>query len=196
MDDFKLEHPLPYDFHPQDFYATPAWVTELLIKHAPPTRDKFILDPCAGNGAIVKVFHSHGYGVAANEIRVEEQSNLVEICGMMHWSICDFLSTNIFTYLNRDDFSIITNPPFSIGTQIANRCLNIESDYIALLLRIDVIGSENWRVFFTKHRPTKILPITKRPSFTGDGNTDFYNYGWFIWDSDRPSLDIVPVRPE
>src|SRR3954469_14969020 len=51
----------------QNFYATPAWVTEALLRsvHLPKGR---IWEPCCGDGAMARVLESHGYPVVATDL--------------------------------------------------------------------------------------------------------------------------------
>ena len=49
-----------------DFYATPAWVTEALLRHI-----RFrgpIWEPCCGDGAMSTVLGRHGYEVVSTDI--------------------------------------------------------------------------------------------------------------------------------
>src|SRR6516225_4089665 len=49
-----------YERLPDDAYYTPQWVVEALLPHIP-KRVTTILEPAAGNGAIVKVLQRAGY---------------------------------------------------------------------------------------------------------------------------------------
>ncbi|CAH2604863.1 conserved protein of unknown function [Rhodovastum atsumiense] len=55
-----------YDRKGRDFYATPAWVTEALLRHV-----RFrgrVWEPCCGTGAITTVLQRHGYEVTSTDI--------------------------------------------------------------------------------------------------------------------------------
>ena len=52
-------HVSGYEREGQDFYATPAWVTEALLRHV-----RFrgpVWEPCCGDGAMSSVLAGHGY---------------------------------------------------------------------------------------------------------------------------------------
>ena len=59
-------HVSGYDRKGQDFYATPAWVTESLLSHV-----RFrgpIWEPCCGDGAMSSVLAAHRYKVVSTDI--------------------------------------------------------------------------------------------------------------------------------
>jgi hypothetical protein len=50
----------------QDFYATPSWVTEALLRHV-----RFrgpVWEPCCGDGAMSKIFTARGYDVVSTDL--------------------------------------------------------------------------------------------------------------------------------
>jgi len=55
-----------YDRKVQDFYATPDWVTEALLRHVQ-FRGR-VWEPCCGTGAITTVLQRHGYSVTSTDI--------------------------------------------------------------------------------------------------------------------------------
>lgn len=63
---------------PFDFYPTPFDVVEKLLQNHK-LRVGAILEPCAGDGAIIRVIRKFGYKnkIIANEIRKEEEINLI-----------------------------------------------------------------------------------------------------------------------
>jgi hypothetical protein len=50
----------------QDFYATPAWVTEALLRHV--SFRGPIWEPCCGDGAMSRVLQARGYQVVSTDI--------------------------------------------------------------------------------------------------------------------------------
>ena len=59
-------HVSGFDRAGDDFYATPAWVTEALLQHI-----RFrgpIWEPCCGDGAMSTVLSGHGYKVVSTDI--------------------------------------------------------------------------------------------------------------------------------
>src|SRR3954465_3015373 len=62
-----LKRQLDFPRQPQDFYATPAWVTEVLLHWVPLPSGK-IWDPCCGDGAVARALEAHGHDVVATDL--------------------------------------------------------------------------------------------------------------------------------
>lgn len=59
-------HQSGYAREGQDFYATPAWVTEALLQHV--TLRGPVWEPCCGDGAMSRVLTAHGHAVTSTDI--------------------------------------------------------------------------------------------------------------------------------
>lgn len=190
---FQLTSPLPYglDDRRADYWPTPAWVTEALLDSdvAPPTVP--VLEPAAGDGAIVRVLRSRGYAVDAVELREEEREHL-EAARCQSISIGDWLQVSAGLSTSRR--AIVTNPPFSIALPFARACLTVGAVYVALLLPVTSLAgaAAAWGPFWRDHPPTALRPLRRRPRFAGNG-TDRVGVTWVIWQQGRPCLDLVPV---
>src|SRR3954453_12963614 len=57
---------LGYERQDKDFYPTPAWVTEALLRTV--RLPKGIWEPCCGDGAMARVLESHGHHVVATDL--------------------------------------------------------------------------------------------------------------------------------
>ena len=190
---FWLEHPLPHGLsdqtRPADFWPTPRASTEALLASYPPPRGMPVLDPCAGDGAILRVLADHGYATRAVELREEEFSRLLDVAE--DTVIADWLAV-AWQYCGTQ--AIATNPPFSLAVEIISACLGTRAEYIAALLPADIIARDkrrqSWRRIFEERGPTAIRGLRNRPSFSGDGKTAFSEYAWFIWDRNCNPLDI------
>lgn len=169
-----------------DFYRTPDYtIRELLLNYE--LQDGWILEPCAGDGAICKALREDpDYSdrtIIGTEIRIEEQDSL--------FKYCDGVTIGDFLKLDRDDFeyfmssppkTIITNPPFSIAQEIIEHCFEIadEDTEIIMLLRLGFLESQARVSFWKEHPNVSLITLAERPSFTGKG-TDSTAYGWYIW---------------
>lgn len=147
-----------------DFYPTPSWVTKLLLNRLDIRADDIFLEPAAGAMDIY---------------------NLVEIDE--HRKKFAELSLGI-DYLKTDmDFSadvIITNPPFSLFEAFIATAIHRDlkpTGTMAMLLRVNALGGNLRAAFWRMYRPTHMLVVTPRPSFSGSG-TDSSEYAWFVWD--------------
>lgn len=82
-----------------------------------------------------------------------------------------------------NSFSAITNPPFDQALPFAQSLVvDLHLPYVALLLRLGFLASRKRYPFLSTYPPDAIVVLSKRPSFTGDGKTDSYDYGWFVWE--------------
>jgi len=98
---------------PSDIAYTPGWVVaRMLDDDAAPDHRWTVLDPCAGDGAIVRVLLQRGYQAHAVEIREECLADLERLCPT---AIGDWLA---LAHLTQPE-AIVTNPPFSLGPQFA-----------------------------------------------------------------------------
>jgi hypothetical protein len=175
-----------------DFWPTPAHAIESLLDSDPPPKGRLVLEPAAGDGAIVRVLLERGYRVTAIEIRACEIPQLQALCP----AICgDFLGPRPHE-LFADGRPVLTNPPFSLWRQFAARSLELQPNpthrYIALLLRCNTLGSGPAAEFWNNNPPSAIRPLKRRPSFSGDGKTDGAEYAWIIWDH-RPPVDLKVI---
>jgi tRNA G10 N-methylase Trm11 len=57
---------LPYTRQEKDFYPTPDWVTEALLRRV--RLPKGIWEPCCGNGAMAQVLEAHGHLVVGTDL--------------------------------------------------------------------------------------------------------------------------------
>lgn len=81
----------------RDFYATPAWVTEALLRHV--TLRGPVWEPCCGDGAMSRVIEAAGHDVYSSDL-VERGYGEAGI---------DFLAC---TAVPAGCRSIVTNPPY------------------------------------------------------------------------------------
>lgn len=161
-----------------DFYPTPYSAIESFLLNYGMKTDSKILEPCAGNGNIIRCLRDFGYkNIDAVEIREEEKHNLYELADNVY--IEDFLKAN---HLNGRYDVIITNPPFSQALEFIEKSLDIvkPGGLVIMLLRTNFLESKRRFDFWQKHPLTGLYVLHQRPSFTGKG-TDATSYSWFVW---------------
>lgn len=156
-----------------DFYETPAWATRSLLRRLGLERQIFargrsptVLDPCAGNGAILEVVRAEWpeSQLLAFELRAEREA---AIRGAMSDNGC-FLARDSLT---REPWEIhgcsadlvLTNPPFVKDLAFVERALR-EAPFVAMLLKLSFMASIA-RLPFHKEHPSSVLPLPRRPSF-------------------------------
>lgn len=152
-----------------DFYETPYSMTQQFLEAEGDRLTGSLLEPAAGDGAIVKVLSNAGYSVVSKDI-ANNQDFLEEI----------------------DKFNcIVTNPPFSLALQFIDKAKAL-SDYFAFLLPLSYLhGKKRYDTVYTdKEFPLSRIYVFTRYPMLGDPlredgkyRTGMMVYAWFVWDS-------------
>jgi len=178
---------------PLDHYRTPRWCVEALIRRewlAPlfseagelPT----FLDPGCGDGAILRALRDclpppgSFLGVELDPTRAAaaRRGGLQVIEG-------DFLSyAEQWTGSPRVQ-AVVGNPPYRQAADFVRAALKIipPTGKVAFLLRLNFLGSSRKRqdIVGAGSPLERVLVLSRRPSFTGNGKTDACDYAWFVW---------------
>ena len=78
---------------------------------------------------------------------------------------------------------IITNPPFRLAEQFIRQCAKHKKPF-ALLLKSQFWNAEKRYKLFLEITPTRVLPLTWRPDFTGKGQA-MMDMSWCVWDLEQ-----------
>ncbi len=177
---------------PNEAYPTPAWCVRRMLEVAPWRdgaswpRSPRILEPCAGEGAIVRVLRGAypSAVIEALEIRCVSHE-AIRAAGISHAFIgLDALKLNWET-VGTD--LCLTNPPFSLWHEFARKGI-ASARWCALLLRLNAAAH-------LEDLPTPSLYILpNRPSFV-NGRTDACEYAWFVWGPQQPTVHILAKTP-
>lgn len=148
-----------------DLYETPKWAVKALLKTVPIQKGWTYLEPCRASG---RIYEELPLGSAWGEIREG----------------VDYLNTE---YRHVD--CIITNPPYSEAQAFVEKGLT-EADVVIMLLRGGFLGSYERHEWWKNNKPTTLIVLSDRPSFTDDNKTDGSEYFWYVWDkNNRLGLD-------
>lgn len=181
-----------------DFYATPAWCTRALLKRLDvehPRNDRAkVLDPCCGDGAVLKVIREQWRQATLDGIEINAER--ARSTGSYYALEGDFLGKEgaaIRADVEAYDW-IITNPPYSKALEFAEACLATPvRQGVALLLPINWLGSVRRHAFLRKNTPA-LWVLSKRPSFV-NGSTAASEYAWFVWSKHiPPTVEILPLE--
>jgi len=161
-----------------DYYATPAWATELILDELWLPTNARILDPSAGEGAILDVAAAQGFATIGYELDAER----ARVCGAKHPTIqCDALGPETWCHAS----AIVGNPPFGKAQEFAEKAAQwaeAHGTVAALLLRLAFAESKS-RVEFHRSYPSALRVLSERPRFRVDTRgTDSSAYAWFVWD--------------
>ena len=165
-----------------DFYATPSWATETLLK-AYPGIDGDILECCSGAGDITSTLRKKFDRVVTNDIDSTRDTDY-------HFD----LSTPIgwLGIPDRPDW-IVTNPPFCHAPGMVPLAYDFAKAGLAMFLRLSFLEPCDNRSDFLLTHPLSRLIVLPRISFTGDGETDSTTCAWFIWDKQVAGKEITIV---
>ena len=172
--------------HPDDFYRSPAWAVEALIPELrfETATPRTLLDPCAGDGAILDVLGSRSltYGIELDRERATACQGTRRTC-----VVADALRLGSWAHPLRGGRPdrIVMNPPFSLAMEFVERALRevAPGGIVVALLRLAWLASAKRAAFHRAH-PSRVLVLPRRPSFTDNGKTDSADYGWFLFGRD------------
>jgi hypothetical protein len=166
----------------RDDYPTPAWCSRALVRHLgedkPPSR---ILEPCAGEGAIVAVLketwpesHVAAYELDRTRAAVCKKLGVPTLAG-------DFLRAPV----TRNFDLVVTNPPFGakLLMRIIEKAIGVGTT-CALLLPVPWCFDGNGRIEFRRSKPFDVLVLGKRPQFVRHvqcGPSRDEGCGWDDW---------------
>ena len=157
----------------RDFYPTPSWATELLLRHTPELEGDGLYDPTCGDGRMAAQICAERFAVhGLNDIDPGS-------AGCTHH---DATRAEAWEGFEDGGFSldwVATNPPFNVSGAIAHLALRHARVGVALLLRITWLEACGGRTWLRETPPTRLL-VLPRISFTG-GGMDACTYAWFIW---------------
>jgi hypothetical protein len=190
LSDYRPIHISNYDRRGRDYYATPDWVTEALLR-----RVRFrgpIWEPCCGGGAMSTVLAAHGYDVISTDIADR---------GFGTPGI-DFLACRTV----RDGCrSIITNPPYGEAAtgegqprsptamlEFLRHALALNATVqgqLALLVRLQWIAGKRVAEVMTAAPFAAVLVLTRRIRWFDMGertNAGQHHHAWVVFDHAHP----------
>lgn len=168
---------------PYDFYPTPVYVTEALLKRE--TFEGDVWECASGSGKMSKVIEKYNE-CFSSDFRVDD------VYGQGGW---DFL-----TQLDKETDNIITNPPYKHATQFVLRAKQIANKKIAMILKLTFLESMGRykKIFTDKEFPLKsVYVFSGRIQFSPDGaqaGSPTLSHAWYVWDKNyegKPTLSWI-----
>ena len=155
-----------------DNFPTPAWCVHRLLEAWTP-RAGFILEPAAGDGAIVRA--------AARAIERSWFTLDIRDCGQSGQEIADFLTWEPHPTMITRVGTVWTNPPFALAEQFIRRSAALFPDAdICFLVRVGFLASEGRAALWRELGAPDVYVLPNRPSFNTDGKTDSSDYAWIV----------------
>ena len=189
---FRPIHISGYDRLPHNFYPTPNWVTEALLKHV--TLRSPVWEPCCGDGAMVRVLERAGHKVVATDL-VDR--------GFGRGGI-DFFECTAFPAGCR---TMVTNPPYGDGGEITkstNASLAMQkfvshaldltvraSGQLALLVRFQWMAGKKASKLISSGPLCRVVVLTRRIQWFDNGestNQAQHHHAWLFWDCSHGGL--------
>ena len=184
-------HASSYDRRGRDFYATPNWVTEALLRHI-----RFrgpVWEPCCGDGAMSAVLAARGYEVVSTDIAD---------CGFGIAGV-DFLASR---HVRDGCRSIITNPPYGEAAihegqarssskamlEFLRHALALTATVqgqLALLVRLQWIAGKRVAGLMAAAPFAATIVLTQRIQWFDMGkqtNAGQHHHAWVVFDHEHP----------
>jgi hypothetical protein len=180
----------------RDFYATPSWVTEALLKHV--TFRGKVWEPCCGDGAMSSVLAAHGLDVVSSDIADR---------GFGRPGV-DFLAC---TEVPEGCRGIVTNPPYGdTGTPAgqekssvamlkflrhAMRLTESVQGQLALLVRLQWIAGRHASEMLSSGPFAATIVLNRRIQWFqmgADTKTAQHHHAWVVLDwGARPGVPVL-----
>jgi hypothetical protein len=179
-----------YDRKGRDFYATPSWVTEALLRHV--TFRGPVWEPCCGDGAMSSIFAGHGYDVVSTDL-VDRGFGTPGV---------DFLGCQVVPGGCR---SIVTNPPYGdTGSHVGQskspaamlgflrHSLALTASVqgqLALLVRLQWIAGKRVAQVMSAAPFSAVIVLTHRIRWFEMGertNAAQHHHAWVVFDHAHP----------
>jgi hypothetical protein len=184
-------HRSGYDRRVHDFYATPDWVTEALLRHVQ-FRGR-VWEPCCGTGAITTVLQRHGYDVISTDIADR---------GFGTPGV-DFLSCQAVPEGCR---ALVTNPPYGSTpsdkgqeksamamlrfVDHALRLTGSVQGQLALLVRFQWVAGQRAAALMSASPFAAVIALTHRIQWFDRGestNISQHHHAWVVFDHAHPT---------
>jgi hypothetical protein len=173
-----------------DYYPTPQWMTRALMRRI--AKPHNVIEPCAGQLAIVNVLRSTGY-----------YGGFIESNDMDPSTPCDthqdaareeYWRGLTMRRDNRPEW-VVTNVPFDLADQIVPLAVR-HVGKVATVLRLSWLEPTAARQrFLAEHPPTQLV-VMPRWDFKGRGATDSVTSAWFVWELGYQSRGIEIVTKD
>jgi hypothetical protein len=175
------ERNLGYERQEKDFYPTPDWPTEALLRQPEVLLPNGIWEPCCGNGSMARVLEDHGHRVVATDLFDRGYGEGGR----------DFLMES---RLPDGVTAIVTNPPYGRGLyRFVDHALELTrpvGGMVALLVNIQwQTGAENSKRLRIPAFDASVFLTKRIVWFPGnDGRPAKQpqeNHCWLVWDHSR-----------
>jgi len=135
----------------QEFYPTPTTTVDSILDEINWSKITTFCEPCKGDGAVynkVPLLDEHKYYFELTE------------------------GTNYLDPKNSKQVDLIlTNPPFSLAEEFITKAKK-EAKCVVMLQRVNFLGSQARKEFWSKNPPTHLFVLANRPKFVARCNNN------------------------
>jgi len=182
-------HTSGYERQAHDFYATPDWVTEALLRHFTPRGT--VWEPCCGTGAIATVLARRAFPVIASDIAD-------------HGHGTPGIDLFACAAMPAGTGALITNPPYGDGgaQRARSRSPTAMLDFLrhtlaltaaakaqlALLVRLQWIAGQRAAALIAAAPCTQVIVLTRRIRWferAAETNQSQHHHAWITFDHAR-----------
>lgn len=184
-------------------FSTPRWAVDRFLERFPIPPKARILEPFAGQGAIIRAIHSRmPPGIERMPIHAWE---LDQEWGrpLFDPGLRAIVSIGDMFEIAKDHVGplwpfdmVITNPPFKLAAD-ALPVLRRLAPVVVMLLRVGWLGSAKRHPRLAADMPERAPMLPDRISFDGDGSPSDY-HAWMTWTTSRHAtteLELLDVTP-
>ncbi len=167
-----------------DFYETPNWQTESLLKRV--SINGLICEPCVGDSSIANHFIQEN--LVTNDINPKWEADY-------HYDAAQ--KNDLWLHLQGQDQPdwIVTNPPFNQAMPILKQSFRCARIGVAMLLRLTFLEPTKERSDFLNANPPTRLIVLPRWSYKANRKTDSVTTAWMVWKKECFTvIQIVPVE--
>lgn len=157
-----------------DFYPTPPEAVQALLSVEDVPHS--IWECACGDGAISNVLQEAGHSVVSTDLN--------------DWGY-DKAETGVDFLMETKPLApaVITNPPYKLANEFIVKCMDMELDYFAMLLRLAFLeGKQRRELIYNRQPPARVHVFSERLTmWRGDeeqpqGSSGFIAFGWFVWE--------------
>lgn len=165
-----------------DFYATPAYAIDALIKDGGAHLAHYIWEPACGDGSLSKRLEEYGHEVVSTDLVNH---------GFGQGGI-DFLKC-----VNDWKGDIITNPPYSLAQDFVEHALSLISDgnKVFMFMRLNFLESKRRQTLFNKRCLRCVYVFRSRISCLKNGDINQRQSGViaYAWYEFEKGIDCDPI---
>jgi len=173
-----------------DFYPTPSWLIDRLLEACPLPGGRW-LEPCAGDGAIIRAVNARRSDVQWTAVELRDCVPEIRRAAVDVTGKTDPTSFKPITVHSPQDFltwdpawapfdCCLMNPPYSLAAEFIERVLHMAT-VVAAPLRLNFLGSEARAEWFEHVVGVPDVYVSpNRPDFSGQGG-DSCEYAWMVW---------------